>query len=389
MRLAHIVKEIDALPKQLLMQPSVEIIRKWYVQSFQELLQFPALEELERMSRPAKLESVNEFGSLVKRILDRHAPVVMTMAQGILELKQSTKAKPYELIDPSLQTFLDRFYMSRIGIRMLLAQHLQLYEGSQPGWVGVIDEHCVLSTVMQDAASNAKYLCDQYYLASPEVNVVPNGCEEANFPYVPAHLYHMLFELLKNSLRATVEYHGPDCDELPPVTLQVAKGANDLTIRVSDQGGGIAHKDMVHLFTYLYTTAEPPQLSPDGADLTSMNNAPLAGFGYGLPLSRLYARYFGGDLQVISMDGYGTDAYIYLKVAADESSEVLPMFNRRMAAQHYGSVTNEDHVWKETATNFCNISQSQSPAYVEDAYNVTPATHPEFAAPTPTPTHAS
>lgn len=30
----------------------------------------------------------------------------------------------------------------------------------------------------------------------------------------------------------------------------------------------------------------------------------LAGYGYGLPISRLYARYFGGDLQIISMEGW-------------------------------------------------------------------------------------
>jgi pyruvate dehydrogenase kinase 2/3/4 len=50
---------------------------------------------------------------------------------------------------------------------------------------------------------------------------------------------------------------------------------------------------------------------------------PIAGFGYGLPLSRLYARYFGGDLSIMSMDGWGTDAYLYLNKLGD-SQEFLP-----------------------------------------------------------------
>ncbi|KAJ1923367.1 [Pyruvate dehydrogenase (acetyl-transferring)] kinase isozyme 2, partial [Tieghemiomyces parasiticus] len=51
--------------------------------------------------------------------------------------------------------------------------------------------------------------------------------------------------------------------------------------------------------------------------------APMAGFGYGLPISRCYARYFGGDLKLISMEGYGTDAYLHLSRLSD-SAEPLP-----------------------------------------------------------------
>ena len=37
---------------------------------------------------------------------------------------------------------------------------------------------------------------------------------------------------------------------------------------------------------------------PDMEDVGESQPSVLAGYGYGLPLSRLYARYFGGDLQV-------------------------------------------------------------------------------------------
>lgn len=46
------------------------------------------------------------------------------MAQGVIELKESREIdSPIEL---SIQYFLDRFYMSRISIRMLINQHSKL-----------------------------------------------------------------------------------------------------------------------------------------------------------------------------------------------------------------------------------------------------------------------
>lgn len=43
------------------------------------------------------------------------------MAQGVLELKDSFEIDLHT--ENSIQYFLDRFYMSRIGIRMLINQH--------------------------------------------------------------------------------------------------------------------------------------------------------------------------------------------------------------------------------------------------------------------------
>ena len=52
--------------------------------------------------------------------------------------------------------------------------------------------------------------------------------------YPPPHLYHILFELFKNSMRATVETHSK-AHELPEIEVLVAKGEHDVSIRVSDQ----------------------------------------------------------------------------------------------------------------------------------------------------------
>lgn len=61
------------------------------------------------------------FCSSLVKIRNRHADVVQTMAQGVLELKDSHEVD--NQTEHSVQYFLDRFYMSRISIRMLINQH--------------------------------------------------------------------------------------------------------------------------------------------------------------------------------------------------------------------------------------------------------------------------
>lgn len=61
----------------------------------------------------------------------------------------------------------------------------------------------------------------------------------------------------------------------------------------------------------MYSTAPKPQAEthPNGSQET-----PIAGLGYGLPIARLYAKYFQGNLALASIENFGTSAYISFKV---------------------------------------------------------------------------
>uniref|UniRef100_M1B008 Protein-serine/threonine kinase n=1 Tax=Solanum tuberosum TaxID=4113 RepID=M1B008_SOLTU len=163
--------------------------------------------------------------------------------------------------------------------------------------------------VARDASEDARSICLREYGSAPKVNIY--GDPNFTFPYVPTHLHLMVFELVKNSLRA-VEERFVDSDKVPPpVRIIVADGLEDVTIKISDEGGGIPRSGLPKIFTYLYSTARNPldeHSDLDTIDLATVST--LAGYGYGLPISRLYARYFGGDLQIISMEGYGMLQYL-------------------------------------------------------------------------------
>jgi pyruvate dehydrogenase kinase 2/3/4 len=253
---------------------------------------------------PPELHDYNQrFSKALQGIKRRHDGVVTTIAQGILEYKRKRQRMQ---IDSNIQSFLDRFYMSRIGIRMLIGQHIALNDqkySSEPNYVGIICTKTNVRELAQEAIENARFVCEDHYglFDAPKIQLV---CKpDLNFMYVPGHLSHMLFETLKNSLRAVVETHGADKEDFPVTKVVVAEGKEDITIKVSDEGGGIPRSTIPLVWTYMYTTVETtPNLDPD-FDKSDFK-APMAGFGYGLPISRLYARYFGGDLKLISMEGY-------------------------------------------------------------------------------------
>ncbi|PPR89042.1 hypothetical protein GOBAR_AA31639 [Gossypium barbadense] len=322
-RIARRAIELESLPYGLSEKPAVLKVRDWYLDSFRDLRSFPEIKDT---------NDEREFTQMIKAIKVRHNNVVPMMALGVQQLKKGMDPKIiYEDLD-EIHQFLDRFYMSRIGIRMLIGQHVELHNPNPPlHCVGYIHTKMSPVEVAQNASEDARCICLREYGSAPEVNIY--GDPKFTFPYVPTHLHLMVFELVKNSLRAVQERYMDSDRVAPPIRIIVADGIEDVTIKVSDEGGGIPRSGLPKIFTYLYSTARNPL--DEHSDLGTADTVTMAGYGYGLPISRLYARYFGGDIQIISMEGYGlfegpsfvhvgnTDAYLHLSRLGD-SQEPLP-----------------------------------------------------------------
>ncbi|KAK6362263.1 hypothetical protein TWF730_005959 [Orbilia blumenaviensis] len=106
-----------------------------------------------------------------------------------------------------------------------------------------------------------------------------------------------------------------------------AEAARAVTIRIRDRGGGIAPEHLPLIFKYSFTTFNNSTTVGNGGyggndagglDVisTAMNeveSSTIAGLGFGMGLSRSYAQFFGGDLKVESLFGWGTDVYLGLR----------------------------------------------------------------------------
>ncbi|KAG6877459.1 hypothetical protein C0992_009933 [Termitomyces sp. T32_za158] len=237
---------------------------------------------------PPQVQDYNaRFTKVLEAIKSRHDPTVTTVAQGILEWKRSQNARNINL---DIQAWLDRFYMSRIGIRFLIGQHVALNtQQAHEDYVGIICTKANVHDIVHEAIENARFVCEEHYamFRGPPVQLIcpPN----LTFPYVPGHLSHICFELLKNSLRAVVERFGLGEDTVyPAIKVVVVEGNEDITIKISDEGGGISRSAIPLIWTYMYTTMEGQGIDQDFQ--ASDFKAPMAGFGYGLPLSRLVSR---------------------------------------------------------------------------------------------------
>ena len=100
-----------------------------------------------------------------------------------------------------------------------------------------------MSKIVKSVIKSCNLQCQSYYKKAPKVNLTSlivndNGTHHKDVisVYVPNHLEVIVSELLKNALRATVENY--QSTDIPPVEILIVKCRGQITIKISDRGGG-------------------------------------------------------------------------------------------------------------------------------------------------------
>ena len=178
-RLAHRIRDLERLPLMKDIK-SVRDVRDLYITSFLELEAFDPL-----IRTP---EQEEDFSKLLENIYERHSKVLVQMARGAYEYRnliRSQKEKEFELMEET-HNFLDRFYLYRIGMRVLIGQYLALRQPPVENYIGIVCSHTSPYEIVKRAIDDAAFMCTRKYGDAPEV--IMSGRLDLTFPYVPTHL---------------------------------------------------------------------------------------------------------------------------------------------------------------------------------------------------------
>ena len=313
-RVAHRIASFRSLPFIVGCNPTILSVHELYIRAFHILNDFPEI---------LSYEDVLKYDQILKTLLEDHKDVISSLAEGFRECKK-------HLSDHSvISSFLDKTLTSRLGIRMLVTHHLLLQENKQ-GYVGLVNLGMSLRDICQRWINFVRELSEDKYGHCPPIKI--SGHTGGHFPYIEMPLDYILPELLKNAVRATIENNshvrGPS---LPTVHVILASNTEDFIIKISDRGGGISHDLVDKVTQYNFTTAEQStdKLMQVNGIFGNMMDAvnrttsgPMHGYGFGLPMSKAYAEYLGGCLQVVSLQGLGTDIFLRLKHLESNNHEL-------------------------------------------------------------------
>lgn len=271
---------------------------------------------------------------VLEQLVAAHSDTIPILSRGFHEARRYiSQERVSQVLDTHLRT--------RIGTRLLGEHHIALtHPIDNEHFIGTVQVDCTPAKILKQTASFVGDICDLKYGMVPHIEFDNPEGVDVSLPYIPVHLEYMFTELLKNAFRATIEFRNKKnseskdngnertkieededdvdlvkhrrSDVLPPVLITIVKTSTGAVIRIRDRGGGIPPTMESNVFDYSFSTFDDGQ----GDGFATLNAAPgnsIAGLGYGLPLSRAYAEFFGGNLKIQSYFGWGTDVYVTIK----------------------------------------------------------------------------
>ncbi|KAJ2377094.1 hypothetical protein H4S02_007743, partial [Coemansia sp. RSA 2611] len=318
-RLAKRVISFHRLPFIVGTNPHIARVYSQYYEAFDRLHAFAPI---------ADLHAEWEFTRALERQTQLLVDVIPTIAQGFLE------CRPY-MPSRDRTAFINELIRSRIGLRVIGEQHVALSfqlrdeqkaAPTEDVWVGAIHTRLLPARMLEQCAHMVQNMCEMHYSTAPAYRI--DGDIEETISYIPSHLEYIACELLKNAFRATVEFSSQTArDAHPPIQITITKGDGYVGVRIRDQGGGIPKSSMPNIFEYSWSSMQDADAADDhgaGSSMAGMSmqtnlalqqgiGGPIAGLGFGLPMARLYAEYFGGSLDIVSMEDYGCDVFLKLR----------------------------------------------------------------------------
>ena len=225
-------------------------------------------------------------------------------------------------------------------------------------FVGEVFLRCNAREVVEECGQRAKSLAREAFgdeLPLPEIKL--EGHLEATFPYILSHLQYIIGELIRNSIHAVMERSTRLLAKPAPIEVLVCEAPQHVIIRISDQGGGIPKDVLPDLWsfgkgpqsrTHLKNLLQVPKMAATMQELTPAaafrNNQakgdvnskasidgslssltyrpPNLRLGMGLPMSRVYAEYWAGSLELYSLEGYGVDAFLQISKLGNKNEQL-------------------------------------------------------------------
>jgi len=310
-RLAWTLRDFQALPYIVGVNPHIMRLFVDYSDTFQAL----SAPELQRPI--TTLGDEVRWTTRVNALLRRNQNAISTLSAGIAEARMlpATASVYFEFLD----RFIEQFIYQRLARRTMAAFHQALHQQfhqkeARKEWLGCFHLRCSPATVVRGCFDDVARLALGVYGRAPKLTII--GDTEATFTFYPILLENVLYELFKNSLRAVHEHHAPDAS-LPDVVVKICAG-EEMTIIVSDRGGGVPPELLNDVWGYGFSTHTPSEFDVENYKVNFRSGEEtdqtlqFAGWGFGLPMSRAFIQYFGGQVLLNSLPGYGTDVYIHM-----------------------------------------------------------------------------